>query len=280
MKKLLFLALIFCTTTFADSWKVTVGTNSTVIAPTANVGELVIPSVNYPATIALTGSLTNTVLNQTYSTDSSINGYAVYSSDTNSVIYYDSTMWLIGTNYVSTNAFYTNLTVSVTPPTTGWVGVTDTNALTATATYTSPMVWEASVAVSAGDYVFAGDNAYWTPNGGTMGTDTLVTTNDWNIGHTIPTLVTNYTAMPTHYRGIIEEDDGIIWKRVVKGGRNYLILYADTATDVLYDIGVPATTDSGGRLGVLFPKQTLPTSDHISARVESTGTATIRILEL
>ena len=183
MKKLLFFALMFCATTFADTWKVAVTTNSVVIAPRANKSQ-------------------------------------VY------------TEW-------ATNAVY-----------------------------------------AAGDYCQNGSVTYWTPNGGTSGANTTTTTNGWNIAHTVPVTVTAYDDEPDHSVGLVTGDDGIIWKRVSSSGRAYIILYADATNDVLYDLNSTATTNSGGRLGALFPKQTLPVPDEVTARVESSGTATIRVVEL
>ena len=164
-----------------------------------------------------------------------------------------------------------------------WKVVIGTNSVvvapTASASLYSFADWGTNETYAAGGYADHLGIPYWTPNGGTSGTSLTTVTNGWNSAHTVPVTSTIYSDAPTHPIGMQTSDDGIIWKRVSDSGRDYLILYADTSNDVLYDINKSATTNSGGRLGVLFPKQVLPILDDVRARVESTGTATIRVVE-
>ena len=139
--------------------------------------------------------------------------------------------------------------------------------------------WVTNATYAAGEYSQVDEIVYWTPNGGTAGTNTTLVTNGWNVAHTTPVTATTFDEIPSVLRGLETTDDGIIWKRVQNSGRTYLIIDADTTIDVLYDIATDATTNSGGRLSAAQPKQVLPgMEDDVRAMTES-GTATIRVVE-
>lgn len=142
--------------------------------------------------------------------------------------------------------------------------------------------WATGTVYSAGDFVQSENKVYWTPNGGTSSETTSVVTNGYTgFDLSTPIVETNYVAQPIHLDGFSSvTNDNILWKRVTASGRGYVILQADSSTDVLFELGSTCTTNSGGLLDALRPRQPLPTDEYISARVKTTGTATVYVYEI
>lgn len=153
----------------------------------------------------------------------------------------------------------------------------------------STNLWSTGTVYAAQTYVYTeravGSNTersyYWTPNGGTSGTNSTVVTNGYNPMTASYVTVTNWTDTPTHGFGIVTGADGIRWKRCQESGRNSLYITALTSDNVFYSFGRDADGTSSG--GVIIPQNPIVYLEDCNDSIEffmPSGTSTVHVVEV